>query len=82
MGHRLFQHLGDVVHRIREELVGEVVRHAVGEGRPAGMAVGAEEQACPLAPQVETDVGIAHEGKEAGVLFQRRDGSGDEVLVL
>ena len=42
--HRLVQHLGDVAHRVREELVGEIVRHAVGEGRSAGMSIGAEEQ--------------------------------------
>ena len=46
------------------------------------MSAGAEEQARPLAPQVEADVRVAHEGKEPGVLFQRRVGSGDEVLVL
>ena len=45
------------------------------------MSVGAEEQARSLAPQVEADVGIAHEGKEAGVVLQRRDGRGDEILV-
>ena len=46
------------------------------------MAVGAEEQARPLAPQVEPDVRIADEGKAPRVLFQRRNGTGDEVLVL
>ena len=63
VGHRLVQHLGDVVHRIREELVGEVVRHAAGEGRPPGVSIGAEEQACPLAPQVEADVGNRARGE-------------------
>ena len=64
-----FQHLGNIIDGIREELMGEVFRRTILKSRTPRMAVGPEEKPCTFPAQVKAKVGVADQGKEALVFF-------------